>query len=280
MPNGIFASQFGYSNPYDPVGLETGMPTVGATLGKKRPGKPKEPVDETANPRATGGSAASGQIAAGNAQGLSAANGAAAGLAAQGNRNKMNALMHAMDMRDNAAAPSSTFGGGDFSRPTTSTSGAQVNHPAPSGFWGSLGHSIASGFDTVRHGAAHVGDILGQTFQEQNSFGEPQFQSKDYHQSVPTNNHNPITGIAQHGQPTDMQQFINRPGGRYTDIPGISANNRGLGVDMPGSFLEEAPRQVQKVAAASAPEAAQNWWDNINPAQFLETAAKDVEQDA
>lgn len=280
MPNGIFASQFGYSNPYDPVGLETGMPTVGATLGKKKPGNPKEPVGEKVNPRATGGEAAAGEIAAGNAQGLSAANGAAAGLAAQGTRNKLATMEHAMAIADASQAPSSGFGGGNFGMPTTRTSGATVPvHSQPAsggGLFGGFGHWVAHTFDSARHGAAHVGDILGQTFQQQNSFGEPQFQSKDYPAENTQQNHNPITGISQHGQPTDMQQFINRPGGRYADIPGISANNRGFGADMPEGFLSSAPRQV----AAAAPEAANNWWDNVNPAQFLETAAKDVEQEA
>src|SRR5215472_17314255 len=54
---GIFANQFGYAHPYDPVGLDTGMPEVGATLGR-RPKRGREQRAPELVPTRTGDTAA------------------------------------------------------------------------------------------------------------------------------------------------------------------------------------------------------------------------------
>jgi hypothetical protein len=86
--SGIFATQFNTVNPYDPVGLDTGTPAVGITLGKKTPKRP--PREDTPSRVPPGGGAAAGAEAgaamasgnsasASNAMSQSAANSMAMG---------------------------------------------------------------------------------------------------------------------------------------------------------------------------------------------------------
>lgn len=93
----IFASQFGYSNPYDPVGLDTGVPKVGVTLPKK-PAQPKPEED----PASVGSTTSSTSNAAESAQAaLSATAGAEAGAsksAAQVSQRAANAQASAAQM--------------------------------------------------------------------------------------------------------------------------------------------------------------------------------------
>jgi hypothetical protein len=60
--SGIFASQFNPVSPYDPVGLDTGTPKVGMTLGKKTPKRP--PSEDTPSRVPPGGGTAAGAEAA------------------------------------------------------------------------------------------------------------------------------------------------------------------------------------------------------------------------
>jgi hypothetical protein len=295
--SGIFASQFNTVNPYDPVGLDTGTPSVGVTLGKKTPKAPETPAAVGAGITAAGSAAAEESAAATGYQHATAANGAGA-MAGSYNANKAGLQSLGMSSANRAA------NGISLAHPPVSTvqmpklSGADATPPKPStasgggGLFGWAAHT----FDTARHDTARGLDIAGHDiktsgsqmkdiFQQQNSFGEPQFQPgyKAPDASKAANN----TAVnAQHG----ANAFVSRPGtGAGAIEPGVSST-RSIGLGQDGGYYnwvnnpearmaEQSSQEIGSSAAQQAAAAApslENDLSHINWAQFFQNAGRDI----
>lgn len=294
MPNGIFANQFNYANAYNPVGLDTGAISVGATLGK-RPPREKTPSEnepsrvptsnkETAN-TAAGATAGMSQAAVG---GIGAGAMVGAGNAAA-NQGTMNKLAH-MEQ---------SFGGGQQTTPSTNysamidmpkQSGAQVNHPAPSsgggGFWSSLGHDIASGVSDVGHvlnspvvhNIMSFGDPLSGIDGSKNGTGGVMGLMNQQQASnviKPTSVYNPTRAPSPElpsGSPNIIQGSVENPGnvGQGT----FKALSRGTGYDnmnLGPQFYNKPASTVSRLSSAASDTP---WYDSI-PSD-LSTLGEDV----
>lgn len=282
----IFASQFGYANAYDPVGLDTGTPSVGATLGKATKSKPVEPESVGAKVGASGAATAAAEAAASAAEtnGLSNSNGkAASGAQSLSNQGTLNKLTHMEAMNSgavNAANPTpetNTYRSDNsmFDTPVGPTpKEATVNTPtkssvtpAASGGGGFL-HDIAHGFDTARHSVSASTDWLMNTNDPNASSPNNMGSAKTYAPRATTR-----SGVVEPSNvwnPTaDMN--ISSASGNGGLMPGVSspsalagASQRAIGMN--GAYNEQQFGRLQGARNAAQGEVdnqSQGFWDRV-----------------
>lgn len=233
---GIFASQFNQVSPYEPVGLDTGTPSIGVTLGKKTPKRP--PTEEPANVRPGSGGeapAAAGAAIAATA-GMSASNAAAPGtsLAAQQAKSQTyNKLMH-LEAQDTAGGDPRTI-----KAPAPSSvnmpkhSGADATPPKQSGgfmgFLDSVGHEATSiAHNPIVSSIMHFGD----PFNDHGVSGAVADQSQTNPTIKPTRVYNPQRPSAQgieSGKPGTVQGTVE--GNPAVDVAARGALGRSTAYD-------------------------------------------------
>ena len=170
--SGIFASQFNPVGPYDPVGLDTGTPKVGMTLGKKTPKRP--PSEDTPSRVPPGGGTAAGAEAAAATGGYMHATASAANQASV-NANSNMSLVQAGQASHMSAANEAANGIGYHPDPAPAThivmpklSGADATPPKQNnnsgGLLGWVEHTAGSvAHNPVVSGIVHFGDPFHDT---------------------------------------------------------------------------------------------------------------------
>jgi hypothetical protein len=293
----IFASQFGYANAYDPVGLDTGVPSVGATLGKATKSKPVEPESVGAKVGASGAATAAAEAAASAAEsnGLSSSNGkAVANSQSLSNQGTLNKLTHMESMNSgavNAANPApetNTYRSDNsmFDTPvgptpkeaTVSTPTKRTVTPAASG--GGIFHDIASGFDTARHSVSASTDWLmntGGNPSSANSMGS----AKSHAPMASTR-----SGVVEPSNVWNPTADTNMPSasGNGGLMPGVSSPSALAGssqraIGMNGAYNEQQFGRLQGARNAAQNQVDNNsegiWGDIGNEAEsWLEKASK------
>lgn len=259
---GIFASQFNQVSPYEPVGLDTGTPSIGVTLGKKTPKRP--PEENPANVRpGTGGeapAAAGAALAAGNSMtgGAEAANTVGAGQQASQTYSK---LMH-MSAQDTAGGnPMSIKAPPPSSVSMPKHSGADATPPQHSGgfmgFLDSVGHDASSiAHNPVVSGIMHFGD----PFHTGGISGAVADQSQTNPTIKPTRVYNPERSPAQgieQGKPGTVQGTVE--GNPSVDVAARGALGRGTSFDnmnLGPQFYGQNASTVQRLTSTP-------WYDQV-----------------
>lgn len=196
--SGIFANQFSYANAYNPVGLDTGTPQVGATVGNKRPRERNTPEPVPSRVRSGGNESASESAALGQslANGMGGSAGLMAGQGAGASQGSLNSLSNMVTLPTSHAStptgmPWSSYidqpvrSGADATTPQelqqigsslgkAISAGAQAA-PHPS-LWGDItgglsdaGNFVAHQFDNVRHGVASGADFVNNNMENSHS---------------------------------------------------------------------------------------------------------------
>lgn len=262
----IFANQFGYAHAYDPVNLDTGTPSVGASLGKAKTTKTTPKEDTPASPSGAAGisgAAASEEASASNglSKGNSSANGIAAG---QGSLNGLSSMVRlnagiANPTPETDAYNSSTDmfdrSSGDTPKEATVNTPSQASHSlAAGGFWGGLGHDISSGFDTARHGVSASTDwmVSGGMGSSPNNQGS----AKTYAPRGSTD-----SGVTTPSNVWNPSQYTNTPGSNPSRIAGVSTP----AISSNPSYNEQQFGRVQgaRNAAQNSMDESGGFWNNV-----------------
>lgn len=258
----IFASQFNQVSPYEPVGLDTGTPSLGITLGKKTPKRP--PTDEPANVRpGTGGetpAAAGAALAAGSSMtgGAEAANSVSAGQQASQTYNK---LLH-MTAHDTAGGnPLTIKAPAPSSVNMPKHSGADATPPQHSGgfmgFLDSVGHDASNlAHNPVVSGLMHFGDPFHTT----GISGAVADQSQTNPTIKPSRVYNPDKTPAQEigqGSPKTVQGTVE--GNPSVDVAARGALPRSAAYDN----LNLGPQFYQNGGSTVSRLVSKPWYDSI-----------------
>jgi hypothetical protein len=202
-----------------------------------------------------------------------------------------------------ATSPTSLPAG---TRPVSVNGGTSWETPAPAPVdnnpLGGFGHWAAHTFDSARHGASNAGADLRNTFQNQNSFGQPGFETKgpgglpgtgaqygmpvasnrgirtsiDPGVTEPTNVWNPSSAVSEPGT-SSVGPGVSSPPAltqNYADTSGDPGS-----ADMWSDFWRtdgsnSAANSASKAASSAAQDAG-----NVNWAQFFATAGRDAGED-
>lgn len=166
----IFASQFGYANPYDPIGLDKGVLEVGATVPrgpKKPPGEDPAPTRVPARPP----SETTGESGLGRTVGESAGLAQQSAANSQATRNAFSQMAQEMGAGAGAGAGVSTGIGANMTMPRTSGANVPVRHapqPVRSAPQGSSNPLSAFG-----HWLSNTGSSINRGLQTFNRWTDP-----------------------------------------------------------------------------------------------------------
>lgn len=262
--SGIFASQFNPVSPYDPVGLDTGTPQVGMTLGKKTP---KRSPEKTPAPARVPSSAAPGAEAAASAAAGADFHATAAGSQSAQASNQMS-LSQAGSASHMSAANQAANGIGYHpdAAPATNVvmpkhSGADATPPKQNsnsggGFLGWASHT----FDSVTHNpivsdVMHFGDPFRKSDNGVAGLASPAQQASDVVKPSAVFNpgRNPAGAISQGGPKVIQGSVENQPG---VSAPGSNALPRSAAYD--NMFRANLGRQFMGNGASTAGDTLSN----------------------
>jgi hypothetical protein len=249
----LFASQFDVQRPYQPDGLDTGVPEIGLTLPSvKTPRTPEEETPTEKTPTSTP------QVNNANARATAQAQAQAS------------ALTHAESM-----APV------QVSAPVHATvAGAQAAANAPSG----IGHWVAHTFDSARHGVSSALDTVNNAAQSNTvksimDFGDP-FHGAFNNAGIvgalkPAGAQAPAPVTPQPIRATNYRLNPNSPvydePASYPAMPrGWSANAVGpstprVAIEGPNSLPDPLQSLIHEPSYSAVPR---GWSANVNPIQF------------
>lgn len=270
----IFASQFRNAPTYD-VGLDTGTPSVGATVGKSTKSKASEPAKVGAEVGASAAATAAASEAASNASSQNAisSNGkAAVGSMSLANAGTASKLAHMEGMNAGAVnAPVSdpqtnTYRSdndmfdtpvGPTPKEATVSAPSKSSHSLAASGGGGFFHDIANGFDTTRHAVSASTDwmVSGGMGSSPSNMGT----SKTYAPRATTR-----SGVVEPSNVWNPTADTNT-GGTAGIAPGVSSPSAMAGASSPTAISANPNYNEQQFGRLQgARNAAQSQVDNSN----------------
>jgi hypothetical protein len=176
--------------------------------------------------------------------------------------------------------------------------GTSWQQPAPDNNpLGGFGHCASHTFDSARHGVSSAGADVRNTFQQQNSFGQPGFEvpgapGSTIGKSAPAAQHGAtmpggpdirtstdtgVTNPTNVWNPSSYASETGAVGSSSAPAIGASPNYAGFGSDFGREATQRLPGAVARQGLSQEVSSA---FEHISPSQFFRTVAADAGEDS